>query len=67
MLFQTDAESFIPKKIVSRRCQYQNEKVLFTDPIFSEDFGLDSYLSIPTSTHSHSCSFSLENANVFSG
>ena len=33
ILFQTDAESFIPKKI------YQNKKALFTDPIFSDGFG----------------------------
>jgi hypothetical protein len=30
-------KSFISKKNVSR-CQYQNKKDLFNDPIFSEDF-----------------------------
>ena len=33
-------KSFIPKKIFLGRCQYQNQKALFTDPIFSEDFDL---------------------------
>jgi hypothetical protein len=32
-------KSFIPKKIFLSRCQYQNKKSLFTDSIFSEDFG----------------------------
>ena len=32
-------KSFIPKKIFLGRCQYQNKKALFTDPIFSEGFG----------------------------
>jgi hypothetical protein len=46
MVFQTDSEilknkkSFIPiKKYFLSNCQYQNEKALFTDPIFSEGFG----------------------------
>ena len=29
------------KKIFLSRCQYQNKKVLFTDPIFREGFGQD--------------------------
>ena len=33
-------KSFIPKKKFWSRCQYQNKKALFTDPIFSEGFGL---------------------------
>jgi hypothetical protein len=33
--------SFIPKKIILSRCQYQNKKALFNDPIFSEGFGQD--------------------------
>jgi hypothetical protein len=33
-------KSFIPKKkYFLSRCQYQNKKALFTDPIFSEGFG----------------------------
>ena len=32
-------KSFIPKKYFLGRCQYQNKKELFTDPIFSEGFG----------------------------
>ena len=49
ILFQTDAESFnflswkkkiFLKKYFLGRCQYQNKKALFTDPIFSEGFGL---------------------------
>jgi hypothetical protein len=31
-------KSFIPKKVFLSRCQYQNKKALFTDPIFSEGF-----------------------------
>ena len=31
-------KSFIPKKYFLGRCQYQNKKGLFTDPIFSEGF-----------------------------
>ena len=31
-------KSFIPKKKFLSRCQYQNKKALFTDPIFSEGF-----------------------------
>jgi hypothetical protein len=31
------------KKDLSR-CQYQNKKALFTDPIFSEGFGFDGHL-----------------------
>ena len=31
-------KSFIPKKYFLSRCQYQNRKALFTDPIFSEGF-----------------------------
>ena len=49
--FQTDAKKFqlsilknkknsFLKKNVSG-CQYQNKKALFTDPISSEDFGLE--------------------------
>ena len=48
ILFQTDSESFsfllekqkvlFLKKRKLSRCQYQNEKALFTDPIFSEGF-----------------------------
>jgi hypothetical protein len=34
-------KSFIPKKKILSRCQYQNKKALFTDPIFSEGFGID--------------------------
>ena len=34
-------KSFIPKKYVLGRCQYQNKKALFTDPIFSEGFELN--------------------------
>ena len=41
ILFQTDFESFIPKKKNLSRCQYQNKKSLFTNPIFSEGFGID--------------------------
>ena len=33
-------KSFIPKNIYLSRCPYQNKKALFTDPIFSEGFGL---------------------------
>ena len=34
-------KSFIPKKkYFLGRCQYQNKKALFTDPIFSEGFAL---------------------------
>ena len=43
ILFQTDAvrqKSFIPKKYDLGCCQYQNKKALFTDPIFSDGFGL---------------------------
>ena len=32
--------SFIPKKNFLGRCQYHNKKAMFTDPIFSEGFGL---------------------------
>jgi hypothetical protein len=32
-------KSFIPKKKILSRCQYQNKTALFTDPIFSEGFG----------------------------
>ena len=33
-------KSFTPKNIYFlSRCQYQNKKALFTDPIFSEGFG----------------------------
>ena len=46
--FQTDAESFYleNKKVLFlkfffwNRCQYQNKKALFTNPIFSEGFAL---------------------------
>ena len=34
-------KSCIPKKIFLGRCQYQNKKALFTDPIFSEGFDVD--------------------------
>ena len=35
-------KSFIPKKnIFLSRCQYQNKEALFTNPIFSEGFGVD--------------------------
>jgi hypothetical protein len=34
-------KSFIPKKKFLSRCQYQNKKSLFTDPIFREGFGFD--------------------------
>ena len=51
ILFQTDAENFsllscktkkvlLLKKYDLGHCQYQNKKALFTDPIFSEGFGL---------------------------
>jgi hypothetical protein len=34
-------KSFIPKKnVFLSRCQYQNKKALFTEPIFSEGFGI---------------------------
>ena len=33
-------KSFIPKKNDLGRSQYQNKKALFTDPIFSDGFGL---------------------------
>ena len=33
-------KNFIPKKNFLGRCQYQNKKALFTDPIFSEGFGV---------------------------
>ena len=51
ILFQTDAKKFQlfilknkkvlfqKEKIFLGRCQYQNKKALFTDPIFSEGFG----------------------------
>ena len=42
-------KSFIPKKYFLRRCQYQNKKALFTDPIFSEDFGF--YLALVSASH----------------
>ena len=34
-------KSFIPRKYFSSRCQYQNKKALFTDPIFSWGFAED--------------------------
>ena len=34
-------KSFIPKKTDFGRFQYQNKKALFTDPIFSNGFGLN--------------------------
>ena len=37
--------SFIPKKYFIGRCQYENEKALFNDPIFSEGFDPDLRLS----------------------
>ena len=45
-------KSFIPKKkYFLGRSQYQNKKALFTDPIFSDGFGLDiyQYLNVPLS------------------
>ena len=33
-------KSFISKKIFLGRCSYQNKKALFTDPIFSDGFGI---------------------------
>ena len=36
-------KSFIPKKYDLGRSQYQNKKTLFTDPIFSEGFDIDSH------------------------
>ena len=33
-------KSFIPKKYDLGRSQYQNKKALFTDPIFSDGFGV---------------------------
>ena len=34
-------KSFIPKnKYFLSRCQYQNKKALFTDPIFTEGFAI---------------------------
>ena len=32
-------KQIIPKNNFLGRCQYQNKKALFTDPIFSEGFG----------------------------
>ena len=66
ILFQTDAESFsfekqksfIPKKKLSR-CQYQNKKAFFTDPIFSEGFW-EKYLHI--FIHNHSSSFGVHSS-----
>ena len=34
---------FIPKKKMLSRCQYQNKKALFTDPIFSQGFGFNQH------------------------
>ena len=34
-------KSFIPKNKFLGRCQYQNKKALFTDPIFSRGFAPD--------------------------
>ena len=31
-------KSFIPKEKKISRCQYQNKKAMFTDPIFSDGF-----------------------------
>ena len=41
---------FINKYLLARS-QYQNKKALFTDPIFSDGFGLDiyQYLNVPLS------------------
>ena len=33
-------KSFIPKKYDLGRSQYQNKKAFFTDPLFSDGFGL---------------------------
>ena len=38
ILFDTDSESLFQKKIFLTRCQYQNKKALFTNPIFREGF-----------------------------
>ena len=38
-VFYFEKKGYIPKKNLSR-CQYQNKKALFTDPIFSEDFDI---------------------------
>ena len=42
---------FFLKKYFLGRSQYQNKKALFTDPIFSDSFGLDNYqyLNVPLS------------------
>ena len=45
--------NFIPKKKLSR-CQYQNKKALFTDPIFSE--GFDQYVFFSITGASGTCS-----------
>ena len=37
-------KSFIPKKKLGGRCQYQNKNVLFTDPIFGEGFACNNLL-----------------------
>ena len=55
ILFQTNSEKLQlsilkNKKYFLSPCQYQNKKALFTDPIFSEGFGI--YLiASTTSTH----------------
>ena len=39
--FYHEKKSFIPKeKYFLGHCHYQNNKALFADPIFSEDFGI---------------------------
>ena len=37
--FYLEKKKFIPIKIFLKAVQYQNKRALFTDPIFSEDFG----------------------------
>ena len=42
-------KSFIRKKKISSRCQYQNKKALLTPSIFQEGFGLHGFAT------AHSC------------
>ena len=65
ILFKTDAEtvsflilkkreSFSPKKYSFGRCQYQNNKALFTDSILRVGFGLANLLnSLPSQLSGH--------------
>ena len=39
--FYLEKQVLFLKKYFLSRCQYQNKKALFTDPIFSEGFGPD--------------------------